>query len=176
MLKQLLSAGMLLSACPQALADAQASPKPHLSRSFNLVLQSVTLDDLRMLLDDMGATFVAAGRNNEGAPFVFGALPDGLTFGAYTVCAKPDGTECRGLEFMAVYSSKASIQDISRIDQDYAAVSVYKPDDKTVHISRYVILDNGVTWGNLIENSRVFDSLCAIVHERLTRLDQAQGQ
>ena len=162
MLRHILCAGLFLLLPSAALAGPATSV-----RAPNVAIQSLTLDDLRLLLDDLGATFIAAGRNDAGAAFVFGQMPDGLTFGAYTVCGNADGTDCRGLEFMAVFGTDMTVADISRIDRDYAAVSLYKADDGSVHVSRYVILDYGITWANLIENANVFHMLCGKVIDRL---------
>ena len=172
MFKLVMSAGIVLAMCAPAGADVSTEPK----RSPYFLVHSVTVDDLKLMLDDLGASFMAAGKNAEGAPFVFGQMPDGLTFGAYTVCAGAGGTDCRGIEFMAVYSSRVSVADVMDIDRDYAAVSLYKADDNTVHVSRYVILDNGVTWANLIENANVFHLLCGKVSDRLMAISEDAPQ
>ncbi|WP_146739632.1 YbjN domain-containing protein [Hyphomonas pacifica] len=171
-LRQVMCAGIVLAMCAPAQADVSAETE----RSSYFLVHSVTLDDLQLLLNDLGATFMAAGENAEGEPFIFGQMPNGLTFGAYTVCAGADGRDCRGVEFMAVYSSRASVAEVMDIDRDYAAISLYKADDNTVHVSRYVILDNGVTWANLIENANVFHLLCGKVSERLQAFPQDAPQ
>ena len=140
---------------------------PHVARAPGVLISNVQLDDLRLIIDELGGTFLAAGKNETGAPFVFARLPDGLTLGIYTVCADPEGTDCRGVEFMAAFGTNASAAQVTEIDRAFSAVSIYKADADTVHISRYVILDNGITWGNLIENAAVFDALCSKVTERL---------
>ena len=132
-------------------------------RSPDITIGSVATGDLHMLLDEMGATLTLTGVNDRQAPYVFAINQDGMSFGIYTACGNPDGTDCRGIEFLAVFDSERSIADISAIDQAYAAVSVYKSDEKTVYVSRYVILDHGVTWANLIENAEVFATLCGKV-------------
>lgn len=163
MLKSVICAG-----CALILVPLGAAADPEVSDSVpGPLVTTVSFPELKLLLDEVGAASVAMGRSDAGAPFVFGQMGDGLTFGAYTVCAGPDGTDCTGLELMAVYSTAASLEEITRIDQDYAAISLYKADDGTVRVSRYVILDNGVTWGNLVENVKVFQLLCGKVAERL---------
>lgn len=133
-----------------------------------MVISSVQLDDLRLLVDELGGTFLAAGQNDAGAPFLFARLPDGLTLGMYTVCTDATATDCRGVEFMAAFGSGLPDRDVATIDRAFTAVSVYKPDDETVNVSRYVILDHGITWANLKENARVFEALCGRVAERLS--------
>jgi hypothetical protein len=133
------------------------------ARSHDMTIGSVSAGDLHLILDGMGATLTLTGVNALQAPYVFGISKDGMSFGIYTACANPDGTDCRGIEFLAALDSERSIEDISAIDQSYAAVSVYKTDDKTVHVSRYVILDHGVSWANLLENAEVFEVLSAKV-------------
>tara|TARA_R110001599_G_scaffold66509_13_gene188039 strand:+ start:3725 stop:4261 length:537 start_codon:yes stop_codon:yes gene_type:complete len=143
-------------------------------RSPDMVIGSVATGDLHMLVDEMGATLTLTGVNDRQAPYVFAISQDGMSFGIYTACGNPDGTDCRGIEFLAVFDSERSIGDISAIDQSYAAVSVYKSDDKTVHVSRYVILDHGVTWANLIENAGVFATLCGKVSAEINGQVTAQ--
>ena len=171
MLTRLLSAGLVLALAPPAFG--QADPVEPAEIKPIQIIQSITMDDLRFMLDELGAQFVAAGRTGDGAPFVFGQFDDGLTFGAYAVCAGPDGTDCRGLEMMAVYGSSASSDVISGIDRDYPAISLYKSDTQKVRVSRYVILDHGISWDNLLENASVFRMLCGKVSERLAHLPGA---
>nr|WP_321511674.1 hypothetical protein [uncultured Hyphomonas sp.] len=140
---------------------------PRVSRSPNVVISNVQLDDLRLLVDELGGAFLAAGQNESGAPFVFARLRDGLTLGIYSVCADEAATDCRGVEFMAAFGSDLSYEDVTAMDRAFSAVSIYKADRDTVHVSRYVILDQGITWGNLIENGAVFDALCTKVAGRL---------
>ncbi|MCA8900026.1 MAG: hypothetical protein KDA53_02125 [Hyphomonas sp.] len=148
------------------MAEAQLVGPPQ--RAPDMLVTSVALDDLRLLVDDLGGTFLAAGQNDAGAPFVFARLPEGLTLGIYTVCTDATATDCRGVEFMAAFGSALTDKDVAAIDRAYSAISVYKPDPDTVHVSRYVILDHGVTWANLRENAVVFEALCARVSERLS--------
>lgn len=149
-------------------ALAQAPEQvPRLSRAPDVLISNIQLDDLRLLIDEMGGTFLAAGKNETGAPFVFARLPDGLTLGIYSVCADEAAADCRGVEFMAAFGSALSYEAVTEIDRAFSAVSIYKADGDTVHVSRYVILDRGITWGNLIENAAVFDVLCSKVAERL---------
>ncbi|MCA8898208.1 MAG: hypothetical protein KDA39_05745 [Hyphomonas sp.] len=137
-------------------------------RAPDMLIASVRLDDLRLLVDEMDGTFLAAGQNDSGAPFVFARLPDGLTLGIYTVCTDASATDCRGVEFMAAFGSDMSEEDVTAIDRTFSAVSVYKSDPETVNVSRYVILDHGITWANLKENAAVFEALCSRVADRLS--------
>jgi hypothetical protein len=151
-----------------SIASAQVPDEvlpPH--RDPDVLVTNVQLDDLRLVIDDLGGTFLAAGKNDAGSPFVFARLPDGLTLGIYSVCADAEATDCRGVEFMAAFGSGLSYEQVTEIDRAFSAVSIYKADADTVHVSRYVILDRGITWGNLIENAAVFDALCSKVAERL---------
>lgn len=183
MLKCLFAAGISLAAVPIAIADPGTmdppAQEPEIIDPALLepiqIIKTVTMDDLRLMLDEVGATFIAAGRTGDGAPFVFGEFEDGLTFGAYAVCAMPDGSDCRGLEFMAVYGSTVSEQVIAGIDRDYPAISLYKSDAQKVRVSRYVILDHGIAWDNMIENMNVFRTLCGKVSERLANLADTQA-
>jgi hypothetical protein len=144
------------------------------ARSPDMTIGSVGTGDLHMLLDEMGASLTFSGVNDRQAPFVFAISQDGMSFGIYTACGNPDGTDCRGIELLAVFDSERSLADISAIDQSYAAVSVYKSDENTVHVSRYVILDHGVTWANLLENAEVFAALCGKISTEVNGRATAQ--
>ena len=124
-------------------------------RAPDMLVGSVGAGDLHLLLDDMDAHLTITGVNDRQAPYVFATT-------------NPDGTDCRGLEFLAGIDSGRSVDEVSQVNQAYAAVSVYKSDPETVHISRYVILDHGVTWANLLENATVFEALCEHVMEDLS--------
>lgn len=137
-------------------------------RASDMLVGSVGAGDLHLLLDDMEAHLTMTGLSDRQAPYVFATTRHGTPFAIYTACASADGTDCRGLEFLAGIDSSRSIEDVSQINQAYAAVSVYKSGPETVHISRYVILDHGVTWANLVENAAVFEVLCEHVTQDLS--------
>ncbi|WP_321488799.1 hypothetical protein [uncultured Hyphomonas sp.] len=158
-----LGSGSALAQLPEQLPPEP--PRPF--RAPDVLISNVQLDDLRLIIDEMGGTFLAAGQNESGAPFVFARLPDGLTLGIYSICADAAATDCRGVEFMAAFGSILTYEQVTGIDRAFSAVSVYKADQDTVNVSRYVILDRGITWGNLIENAAVFEALCSKVAERL---------
>lgn len=152
----------------EAAGEAPPPPAP--------LISEVTAGDLQQLLAALDARVIAAGENATGAPFIFGQTADGMTFGIYTLCAAPGGTDCRGVEFVAVLGSFASEEQVNAINRAYAAVSLYKVNENTVHLSRYVILDHGVTWENLVENGRVFKTLCATVVARLASFAPEQPE
>lgn len=137
------------------------------ARSPDMMIGTVGAGDLHLILDGMGAKLTLTGVNDLQAPYVFAVSRAGMSFGIYTACADPGGTDCRGIEFLTVFDSERSVEDISAINQSYAAVSVYKTDDNTVHVSRYLILDHGVSWANLLENAAVFEVLSAKVFARV---------
>ncbi len=137
-------------------------------RDGDVTITSVTLDDLRLIVDEIGASYSLSGTNNAGAPFVFATTASGVPFAIYTVCSL-HGEDCKGVEFLAVVPSKHDWLEIASIDRMYPAISVYQADPETVHVSRYVILDHGVKWANLRENAGVFDLLSTRVAERVSR-------
>ena len=66
MLTRLLSAGLVLALAPPAFG--QADPVEPAEIKPIQIIQSITMDDLRFLLDELGAQFVAAGRTGDGVP------------------------------------------------------------------------------------------------------------
>lgn len=143
------------------------TPDPYV-RDGDVMISSVTLDDLRLIVDEMGAAYNLSGTNNLNAPFVFATTSSGIPFAIYTVCG-PEGEACKGVEFLGVVPSKYDWLEVASIDRMYPAISVYQADPDTVHVSRYVILDHGVKWANLRENAGVFDLLATRVATRLNR-------
>lgn len=147
-----------------------AAPEPVATvRQAAMIIETVTLDDLRLLVDEVHGTFSVAGANSSGAPFVIAHADDGTPFGIYTACAGTDGMECRGVEFLAVIETSFDWLEVASLDRMYPAVSIYQAEVGRAHVSRYVILDGGVTWGNLLENANVFKALSGQVVARLTR-------
>lgn len=172
----LISICAILALAPAVIAEEQGevvtaepteAPTTHI-RDGNVIVTSVTLDDLRLIVDEIGASYSLAGTNNSGAPFVFATTKSGVPFAIYTICSQ-DGRDCKGVEFLAVVPSIHDWLEIASIDRMYPAISVYQADPETVHVSRYVILDHGVRWANLRENAGVFDLLSTRVAERLSR-------
>ncbi len=172
-LKGLVSACAIAALTPAINAEetgeviAPEAPSPYI-RDGDVMVTSVTLDDLRLIVDEIGASYSLSGTNNTGAPFVFATTASGVPFAIYTVCSL-HGEDCKGVEFLAVVPSKYDWLEIASIDRMYPAISVYQADPQTVHVSRYVILDHGVKWANLRENAGVFDLLSTRVAERVSR-------
>ena len=158
----------------------QAEPAADLayvpSRAPEMVISSVTLDDLRMLADDVDAQVLEHGLSSMGTPYLVAQMPSGLTFGAYTVCAEAGSVDCRGIEFGVVFNRSAPIDVVAELDRSFVAVSIQRAGDEALHISRYVILDHGVTWANLIENLKVFELLCHHTLERLQPVALAEAE
>ncbi|WP_156945688.1 hypothetical protein [Hyphomonas johnsonii] len=159
---------------PLAVAQGVPQAAPPTVRAPDMLVGTVSLGDLQLLLDDMAAQLNSSGANERGAPFVFATSESGMSFGIYTACADEEALDCRGVEFLAVFETDAPAETVNQLDSDYAAVSIYRSGPTTLNISRYVILDHGVTWANLLENAAVFEVLCERVGETLS--EQAQKQ
>ena len=159
------SVSVLLALSVQAQTPGE-SPEA-LLRAPDMVISSVTLDDLRLLTDEVGAQVLEQGQSSRGSPYLVVQMPSGLMLGAYTVCGGGEDAKCRGVEFAAVLQRPVSDEVVAELDRSFVAVSVQRGDAESVHVSRYVILDHGVTWANLTENLKVFELLCHHVMSRL---------
>ena len=156
-------------------AQAPDSSPATAIRAPDMVVSSVTLDELRLMADEVGAQVLEHGVSARGAPYLVAQMPSGLMMGAYTVCGDGEHADCRGVEFASVLQRRVPDTVIAELDRSYVAVSVQRADADNLHVSRYVILDHGVTWANLLENLKVFELLCHHILQRTTPTVIADG-
>lgn len=125
----------------------------------NRVITAVNLPDLQSILTEESYTVMSTG--DDGAVSVRAKTEDGLIFNVIGTACETDWADgCLGLNMQVRYD--ADTQDrLARINNAnlmWSAVAIWYTeagfDSKTptIGISRYVILDNGVTAGNIKEN------------------------
>lgn len=125
----------------------------------NRLIAAVNLPDLQSMLTEEGYTVMSTG--DDSAVSVRAKTEDGLIFNVIGTACETDWADgCLGLNMQVRYD--ADTQDrLARINNAnlmWSAVAVWYTevgfDSKTptIGISRYVILDNGVTAGNIKEN------------------------
>jgi hypothetical protein len=127
--------------------------------------------EMKSILASLKVEVTDEGQTDGGRPHIEAESSQGLKFDIYGAeCEKVGGVDrCRGLELAAVFN----LEDQEDVDEalgelDYAAVSIYDDDDGDLKVTRYVILDKGVTRGNVEVNIDVF---LAINHEVWEYLD-----
>lgn len=127
------------------------------------VVYSVTLQDLRALLTEEGYDITSTG--DDGAVSVRAADTDGtgLVFNLVGTACEVEGYDgCLGIHMQVRYDAYGdeSLQRINDANLMWPATSAWFSKGgndnmtPTVGITRYVILDRGITNGNIKENLR----------------------
>jgi hypothetical protein len=137
-------------------ALAFTAPSTVLAQAFDgtQVIQAVGLIDLQQFVIQRGDTVVDTG--NNGAVSVLAKTKSGLNYllvGA--ACHEPGVVGCGGIFMQVKYTMTPAVTDatLSQANTDYAALKIWKDEaNKIVGVSRYVILRNGVTRQNLVDN------------------------
>lgn len=112
------------------------------------VVRSVTIDDLKTVISMADGTVTGT---DEDDVTVTAKDPSGLIYSLDgTACS--DGT-CLGVNMVVTYSKAdtADLSDLNRANVKYAAVSVWSMSE-SYGVSRYLILDGGMTMENLRVN------------------------
>lgn len=145
-------------------AQAQSNVRPAAAtRAPTSIIKSVTEPDLRALVLAEGHAIDAM--HPFDAPSVRGKTKDGLLFVLIgTACDKEGIPGCQGVMMQVRYDSDSRVttDGINNSNRNEAALSAWwDKDDKTVGLTRYVVLDDGITWMNLRQNLRVLISVQA---------------
>ncbi len=143
-------------------AQAQSNVRPAATaRAPASIVKSVTEADLRALVLAEGHTIDAM--HPFEAPSVRGKTKDGLLFVLVgTACDKEGIPGCRGVMMQVRYDSDSSVttDGLNNANLTEAALSTWwDKSEKTVGFTRYVVLDDGITWMNLRQNLRVLLSV-----------------
>ncbi len=121
------------------------------------VIGSVQLADLKAIVASLDHELVSEG--DQGDVSVDVRADDGtryLLIGTVCNTSKVDG--CLGVKMQVIFGSERSISDFDLVWASFqqAALNIWRdPEDGTIGVTRYVVLDYGVTMGNLRENVRV---------------------
>lgn len=122
------------------------------------LIETVTQEDLEAFVVDQGHQILGTGE--AGAISVRAEADDGTVY-YLTGTACSDFGECQGINMSARFDANEYVtyEKINDANVAKAAVSVWQLEN-TLGISRYVILDYGVTMDNIQSN---FDNFLAIV-------------
>ena len=143
-------------------AQAQSNARPTApARSSTTIVTWVTEADLRALVLAEGHTIDAM--HPFEAPSVRGKTKEGLVFVLIgTACSVKGAPGCQGVMMQVRYDSDdtVTVEGVNKSNMSQAAVSTWwDKKEKTVGFTRYVVLDDGVTWMNLRQNLRVLLSI-----------------
>lgn len=123
------------------------------------LLTSAKLADIEALVNEDGYTIISTG--DDGAVSLRAEDDNGLIFNIIgTACETALADGCLGLHMQVRYTAdgKETLERINGANLMWAATAIwysptgYDGETPTVGISRYVILDNGVTAGNIKDN------------------------
>lgn len=133
------------------------------------LVTSVTEADLTALIRAEGHTIDAT--HPFEAPSMRGKTAAGLLFVLVgTACDKNGVPGCQGVMMQVRYDSNDTVttEGLNAANLAEAALSAWwDRSDKTVGFTRYVVLDDGVTWMNLRQNLRVLLSITPNAQEHV---------
>jgi len=123
-------------------------------------LEQATLTDVQQIVSDLdGSTEIRDLGSQKVALITFA---NGIKAFAYLNC---DEDACTGLHVFASFtrpegtSVEEAMRKANAFDYGHDAVSAGLDDDGDYYISRYLILDGGVAYDNLLVNFAVIESL-----------------
>jgi hypothetical protein len=159
MLKQVITA--IAASCLIGGAYAQTSGKDP-----NRIITSVTYTDLTDLVASQGHTI----KSSDQAEMIVTAKTDDGPMYILNGTACNDSNTCSGLNMIISYSvpDGLDLNKVNDADTTYAAVSVWQNGENTLALSRYLILDEGMRFKNLIPNLKTLISVAPKVKEKAT--------
>jgi hypothetical protein len=139
-------------------AQAQSNVKPATAvRAPTSIVKSVTERDLSALVLAEGYTVDKVHPFEE--PSVRGKTKEGHLFVLVgTACDKGGVPGCQGIMMQVRYDSDdaVTLEGMNNANLKQAALSSWwDKEGKTIGFTRYVVLDDGVTWMNIRQNLRV---------------------
>lgn len=151
----LIAAALGLGAALSVPASAQDTVNHNLSR----IVTDVDVSEMRTLADALGFEVLEARdtprpemavREQQGSPvFILRGY----------VCPENDGKSgCQGLLMFTRYDQPPGLtaEHVKKANDESTVVKVWINSNGKVRIDRYMILDDGVTFGNLLQNIQVF--------------------
>lgn len=107
------------------------------------------------VLAEMGASYEVAQVGGQTVLVV--SVPGGVRFVATPVaCSGADGSNCTGLNLIALYQTKAPARTVEAFNYRYAFSSAGRDNDGYAYLSRYITADFGIPRGNIAVNVAVF--------------------
>ena len=141
-----------------AVLSVSASAQAPLEYDANRIVEDVDLAELRNLAAVLGFEVLEA--NESQRPEVVLRSDSGRTFFLRGYVCNQNGGKagCQGLLMFSRYNQPPGLTPahVKKADDETVVVKVWLNSDDKVRIDRYMILDNGVTFGNLLENIKVF--------------------
>lgn len=134
------------------------------------LIADASTEDVKSLITGIGGTVVNAGVASSGRRYVRATSAEGLSFDIYSFQCDNDQADqrCTGLEFMVNFDlgSEDNVKKAMTL-VDYAAVEDLGSGDNLT-LSRYMILDGGISRSNFDTNLKVFLKISDNVWNLLT--------
>lgn len=137
------------------------------------MLSEFTPDQVRSAFSQAGLTDVSIGSRGANVT-VMGRDRGGLTLVAVLMsCA--DGRRCLGLEMQYVFSlpagKTATLNSVNGFNRKYNFAKAHVSSEGMVRLTRYVISDYGISYGNLVSNIRNFVAMPARLLNEIKLVD-----
>lgn len=127
------------------------------------ILKSLDTQDLERAMSEIGGTATLDEPLDDGDPTMKLEFSNGLIAVAEFNCNEVDG--CTGLNLIAYFTrdESMSIAEAEQMTREFdwgrAAVSSGVDDRDNMFVGRYLILDHGIAYDNLVLNLQVFEAL-----------------
>lgn len=153
-------AGGNMAAAPVARAQGYSGER---------LVKSVDLDDLKAIVASLGHTVSEQGKFGEISLSATDAEDTNYVL-IGTACDANGVPGCQGVMMQVRFDPDESVdsESLARANLSQAAVNTWRdPANGTIGVTRYVVLDHGVTMANLRENVNVLLSLTPSVVDAL---------
>ncbi|MDP5104260.1 MAG: YbjN domain-containing protein [Erythrobacter sp.] len=151
------AAAILATTAPPAAAQDYVSDR---------VVASVTQDDLVAVVGALGHQVLEQGGGD--AVFVVAQADGALNYFLFgTACDANGVSGCQGIMMQMRFDLPAgtTLETLAKANDDAAAIKVWADfEGKTLGITRYHVLDGGVTMANIRENVNVMLALAAVAY------------
>jgi len=139
------------------------------SYSAERLVNSVDLDDLKAIVKSLGHTVSGQGKFGEVSLSATDAEETNYIL-IGTACDVNGARGCQGVMMQVRFDPDESVdaESLARANLSQAAVNTWRdPANGTIGVTRYVVLDHGITMANLRENVNVLLSLTPSVVDAL---------
>lgn len=151
-MKKLIS---IIAAAAAAVGAAQAQEGGGLTNP-NAQLANFDVGAVGPLLDELGLEWQAQLADN-GQTYIAASVGGVVNFIlAPTACRNPDGSDCVGLNMVAIFEGAANPQTVRAFNYRYAFASAGIDPTGAAYLSRYDLSDYGIARGNLATSIQVF--------------------
>lgn len=140
-----------------AAASALVMAAPASAQSYDADREVEHFDDAAMItvMREAGAT-VTRETDSEGDPYLELMFANGYNgFATFNACDRPNQRSCRGLiikstwEYPDGMTQATVLERINEIGNALTTLAVYRYDEETIVMMRYMVIDGGRTMGNL---------------------------